>query len=349
MKAFKKLAVVGASLALLTACGGGNESGGGQSDAKCGTEGVYCVGMVTDGGKIDDKSFNQSTWDGLQAAAKADSSIHVKFIETVSATDYDANIKKFVDGKYDAVVTVGFHLEQPTLEAAKANPNVKFIGVDQSVAAANLPNLTGLIFPEDQAGYAAGYLAGRLTQSGTVGQVLGMEIPPVKKFAEGFIAGAKAAKPGVEVKTVYHPAGDNAFADPTWGAAEAQKQLDQKVDVIFGAGGTTGNGALGQIAKHANAGTSVYCIGVDSDQWETVPEARKCLVTSAMKNITEGTTELTKQAKAGTIKGGDVVGKTGLAPYHDFESKLPAEVKTDVQKVVDGLQDGTIKTGVKLS
>ncbi|PIE26800.1 MAG: BMP family ABC transporter substrate-binding protein [Micrococcales bacterium] len=352
MKIYRGPLAASAALALtLSACGGstGSSSGGasGSSEADCGTDEVFCVGMVTDAGKVDDKSFNQSAWEGIETAAEKTDAL-VKYIETTDSKDYAANIAKFTDKDYDVVVTVGFLMQDATAEAAAEYPDTHFIGVDQAQAE-TIENLTGLVFPEDQAGYAAGYLAGLMTTSNKVGQVLGSEIPPVQRFALGFTAGAKASNPQVSVSQVYHPADPNAFADPVWGANESKKQLSQGADVIFGAGGKTGNGALGEIAKASGAGDSVFCIGVDTDQYETVPEARPCLVTSAMKLIDEGVAELITQAKDGSIKGGDFVGDVGLAPYHDLDGKVPEETKTKVTDVVKGLQDGSIKTSVSLS
>ena len=105
---------------------------------------------------------------------------------------------------------------------------------------------------------------------------------------------------------------------------------------------------IAEVAKASGAGTSVFCIGVDTDQWETVPEARPCLVTSATKLITQGTTELVNQAHDGSFKGGDFVGEAGLAPYHDLESAVPADVRTKVGQIVEGLKNDTVKTGVSL-
>lgn len=355
MKSTRVLALVPLVALGLAGCGGstgsaggGGTSGGSAATGDCGSAEVLCVGLVTDMGKVDDKSFNQSAWEGVEAAKKAISGTQTKYIETTDTKDYAANMKKFTDAKYDAIVTVGFLMAEATAKAAKDNPTVKFIGVDQDHATAGLANLTGLVFPEDQAGYAAGYLAAKITKTNKLGQVLGMEIPPVQKFAKGFEAGAKKANPAVGITTVYHPPGDSAFTDPTWGATEARKQLDQGADVIFGAGGKTGNGALAEIAKAPGAGERIYCIGVDTDQWNTVPEAQKCLVTSATKLIAQGTTDLLKQVKDGSIKGGDFTGKAALAPYHDFDAKIPANVKSEVDKLVADLKSGAVTTGVKL-
>ena len=336
----------------LAACGGstggaGGGSGSGQAGGgDCSKPETFCIGMVTDMGKVDDKSFNQSAWEGVQKVAQ-ETGAQTKYIETTDTKDYAANLKQFTDKKFDVVVTVGFLVQDATAEAAKAAPDTKFIGVDQNHDGES-GNVTGLVFPEDQAGYAAGYLAGLMTTSDHVGQVLGQEIPPVEKFAKGFSAGAKAANPKVKVSQVYHPAGDNAFNDPVWGANAAKQQLSQGADIVFAAGGKTGNGAIAEVAKAPKAGNGTYCIGVDTDQWETVPEAHGCLITSATKLITEGTVELLNQAKAGTMKPGDFTYKAGLAPYHDFENKVPADVKTKVDGVVKGLADGSIETGVTL-
>lgn len=344
------LGVAGLSLALAS-CGGstGNPSAGGGTSAAsgdCSSAEVFCVGLVTDGGKIDDKSFNQTAWEGVQAAQK-DTGAQIKYVQTTDSKDFAGNIKQFTDAKYDVIVTVGYLMADATTAAASSNPETKFIGVDQGQTKP-AANVTGLVFPEDQAGYAAGYLAGLMTKSNKLGQVLGQQIPPVEKYAKGFAAGAKASNPKADVAQVFHPAGDNAFSDPVWGANAAKQQLAQGADVVFAAGGATGNGALGQVAKAQGAGTSTFCIGVDTDQWTTVPESHPCLITSSMKLISNGVTELVKEAKTGSVKGGDFVGKVGLAPYHDFEGKVPAEVKTKVEGVVKGLTDGSIKTGVTL-
>jgi basic membrane protein A len=364
MKASRFLVATSATVRALglTACGGstGNTdsgSGSGASgaagaptdDSKCADKEVFCIGLVTDTGKVDDKSFNQAAHEGAKTAA-ADTKGFYKYVETQDPKDYAANMGQFTNKKYDVVITVGFLMTDATAEAAKAAPDTKFIGVDQSYDPAKVTakNITGLLFPEDQAGYGAGYLAGLMTKSNKLGQVLGLEIPPVQKFAKGFEAGAKAANAAVTVTTVYHPAGDNAFNDPTWGAAEAKKQMDQGADFVFGAGGNTGNGALQEVAKHPNAGNGVYCIGVDSDQWDTVPAAQKCLITSAVKNITEGTTELVVKAKDGEFEGLVSMGTAGLAPFHDFDSKIPADIKTKVGDITKQMKDGTLKTGVTL-
>src|SRR5664279_3424303 len=158
MKATRYLALAPVVVLSLAACGGstGTTPAAGNTSASgdCSSAAVLCFGLVTDQGKIDDKSFNQSAWEGVQKAAMGIGA-QTKAIETTDSKDYAPSIKLFTDAKYDIVVTVGFLMGDATTAAAKANPSIKFIGVDQSQSA-TLPNLTGLTFPEDQAGYAAG-------------------------------------------------------------------------------------------------------------------------------------------------------------------------------------------------
>jgi len=315
-----------------------------MDDSNCAAPENYCLGLVTDLGKVDDKSFNQAAFEGAQIAA-GEIGAFLKYVESTDPKDYMANIGQFVAKEYDTIVTVGFLMAEASAAAAVENPNINFVGVDQ-FQGETLPNLTGLIFAEDQAGYAAGYLAGLMTETNKVGAVLGTDtVPPVLYFGEGYRNGVMAANPEAEVTVVYHePA--NAFTDPEWGAAEAKKQVTQGADIVFGAGGGTGNGALIEIAKSPESGTSVFCIGVDIDQYNTVPQAQSCLLTSAEKKLVAGTSALVLASFDGTFPGGNFVGATGLAPYHDTEDAVPAEVKTEVEGVIAGLLDGSLETGV---
>jgi len=326
------LILILAVLALgLTACGGTGAGGG------------FKIGLVTDVGEVDDKSFNQSAWEGAQAGAEAAGGT-ADYIETKDAKDYLDNIAEFAEDDYDVIVTVGYALGQATIEAAKKYPDIKFIGVDQfQVPGEDLPNLAGLIFPEDQSGYLAGVLAANLSQSNTIAAVLGTDlVPPVVAFKEGYELGAKSVKPDINLISTYHPGGlDVAFTDPEWGASTAAQAIDQGADVVFAAGGKTGNGGLIETAGHAG----VYCIGVDSDQWETVPEAHPCLVSSAMKLITPAVAALVEQAKGDSFPSGNYFGDAGLASFHDFADQVPAEVKTELDRIAAGFKDGSISTG----
>jgi basic membrane protein A len=314
-------------------------------ETSCGTAAAFCIGLVTDTGRVDDKSFNQSAWEGAKAAAAALGGF-AKYIETVDPKDYASNIDLFAAKRYNVIVTVGFLMADATAVAVKKHPNIKFIGVDQFNGGMDA-NYSGLVFPEDKAGFMVGYLAGYLTKTNKIAAVLGTStVPAVTRYGEGYKNGiAYAAKQrGKKIKTtlVYH-APDNAFNDPAWGATTAAQLLSQGYDVIFGVGGKTGNGALGKAAKKKN----VYCIGVDTDQWGILPEAHPCLVTSALKLINKGVQTLIKSAKSGTFKSGNFIGDAGMAPYHDFAKKIPSAVQKKVVALNAKVLSGAIPTGVK--
>ncbi|MCA9933969.1 MAG: BMP family ABC transporter substrate-binding protein [Ardenticatenaceae bacterium] len=311
------------------------------AESDCSSADVFCVGLVTDVGEIDDKSFNQSAWEGVQMAA-TELGAQVDYIETKDAKDYATNIGLFAENGYDVIVTVGFALGEATLEAAGNYPDIKFIGVDQFQGEA-APNVAGLIFNEDKAGFLAGSLAAMLSESGTIAAVLGTDlVPPVVAFKEGYENGARYINPDINLISTYHPGGmDVAFTDPEWGASTAAQAITQGADVVFGAGGKTGNGALIEVASNEG----LYCIGVDSDQWETVPEAHPCLVSSAMKLITPGVFDLVKAAQDGSFPTGNYFGSVGLADFHDFDGQVPQDVKDKLAEIDAGLQDGSIETG----
>ncbi len=303
------------------------------------------IGLVTDVGQINDKSFNQSSWQGVLAAGECGAEID--YIETQDAADYAKNIAEFAENDYDIIVTVGYALGTATLEAAATYPEITFIGVDQSQGEA-VDNVVGLVFHEDQSGYLAGVLAARLTQTNIIAAVLGTDsVPPVVAFKEGFEAGARAVNPDITIYSTYHPGSiDQAFSDPEWGAQTARQALDLGADVIFGAGGKTGNGALIEIANAVTeAGQPPFCIGVDSDQWGTLPEAHSCLVSSAMKLLDKGVATIIMSIADGTVPAGNFFGEAALADFHDLAVAVPEEVKTELIETAAGLASGEISTG----
>jgi basic membrane protein A len=309
--------------------------------ADCKSEEVLCVGLATDVGKIDDKSFNQSAWEGVKLAEELGAT--VQYIETTDAKDYDKNIATFADEGYDVIVTVGFALGEATAAAAAKYPDVDFVGVDQFQAEA-IANVAGLNFPEDQAGFLVGALAAMMSETGKIGAVCGTDaVPPVWRFGEGYRAGAAYIDPAVEVNVVYHSdvGFDKTFVDPEWGAATANSMIDKGVDTVFGCGGKTGNGA---VTAAAQAGK--YGIGVDTDQYLTLPEAAPRMLSSAMKMITPGVYDLIKLSNDGALPSGNYFGKAGYAPFHDLDSEVPAEVKTKMEEINAALVDGSLQTGV---
>lgn len=303
------------------------------------------VGLVTDVGKVDDRTFNESAYKGMLRAVR-EFGLKSAFIETQQPTDYEKNIEQFAAAGYDMIITVGFMLGDATKKMAQKYPQVRFTIVDFAYDPP-VPNIVGLLFAEDQAGFLAGALAGLMTRSKTVGMVAGMDIPPVVRFRKGYEAGVKYVCPDCQTLGVYI----DSFIDPARGKTAALSQIDEGADVIFGGGGTTGSGA---IMGAAQAGA--WVIGVDQDEFLTtfrqgeVRGANK-LLSSAMKRVDNAVYGAIKMAVEGTFRGGTQVFDAsndgiGLAPFHATERAIPEAVKARLQEIAAGLKAGTLTTGV---
>ena len=219
---------------MLVACGGGaepaaEEGGGEAAGGDCSSEDVLCVGLVTDVGEVDDKSFNQSAWEGAQQAA-SELGAQVEFIETQDAKDYGANIALFADDGYDVIVTVGFAMGEATGRSCSKISRHQLRWRRSIPGRTGIDNLTGLVFNEDHSGFLAGALAASLTESNTIASVLGTDlVPPVVAFKEGYDAGAQYINPDINIVSTYHPGGmDVAFTDPEWGASTAKQALGSR-------------------------------------------------------------------------------------------------------------------------
>ncbi|MDZ4765653.1 MAG: BMP family ABC transporter substrate-binding protein [Chloroflexota bacterium] len=309
---------------------------------------IESVCLVTDFGGIDDGGFNQYANEGMIAAGE-DFGLDTTAIETQAQTDYENNINTCLDEGYDTIITVGFLITDATLAAAEANPDTYFIGVDQFIPEGSPENFVGVQFREDQAGFLAGAMAALMTESGTIGGVYGIAIPPVVKFRNGFEQGAHYIDPDVTVLSLYI----DDFNAQDRGAAAAEQFIGEGADVIFGAGGNTGNGAI-----KFGASVGVWVIGVDQDQYNTVFEGgvgenAEYIITSATKQVNQAV-YLSLQALAEgdleTFSGGGVRvlsaenDGVGFAPSHDAD--VPADVTEQVQTIFEGLKDGSIETGV---
>ena len=320
------------------------------------------IGLVTDVGQLEDKSFNQASYEGTQAAAEglgAESDV----IVTQNISDYKQNIQTFVDQGFNVIVTVGFLLGTDTAAAAKENPDVTFIGVDQGIcvdengvgdptftcagdAAALLPNYQGIVFAEEQAGYLAGIVAASISQSGTIGAVGGTNVPAVVAYNAGYVAGAQSVNP--DIKTLYqetNPDPAKGFNDPATGKAIAQQFIGQGADVLFQIAGLTGQGVL-EAACDAN----IYAIGVDVDQVESLPNLSGCIVTSAEKKLKDTVQAVVESVAAGTFQAGTVSYNAasdppaiGLAPYHDNESLITPEIQAKLDEAMAAMASGELK------
>ena len=304
----------------------------------------FNVGLVTDIGRVNDGTFNQFAYDGMLAASEC-LGFDTNFIETASEADYATNISTILEDTPEVVVTVGFLIADATLEAANANPDVSFIGIDQFQP--EYPdNYVGILFREDQGGFLAGAMAGLLTESGTVGVVGGLEVvPPVVRFVNGFEQGAKFIDESVNVLSVY----TDSFTDPAQGASAAQQFLGEGADVIFGAGGQTGSGAVSAAAE-----SGAWGIGVDQDEYFTTfsggdAPGSEFLATSAVKRVDLGVFTQIAEFLDGGFAGGifTLDAANGGITYADFhDADIPEDVATRIEEIRAGLADGSIETGV---
>jgi basic membrane lipoprotein Med (substrate-binding protein (PBP1-ABC) superfamily) len=300
--------------------------------------------ITNEAGRINDGTFNTFAYNGMIRAAE-DFGLENTYIETLSAADYAANFEACINEGYDIIVTVGFLITDATLAAAQQYPDVMFIGVDQFHGAA-LPNLVGLQFREDQGGFLAGAMAALMTESGTIAGVYGIPIPPVVKFRNGFEQGARYVNPDVNVLGVYI----DDFNAPDRGAAAAEQFLGEDADVILGAGGPTGSGAITFAAAQG-----AFVIGVDQDEYFTTfgsgetPGADR-LITSAIKRVDNGVYDMIEAAAGGmgfpasSLYILEVANDgIGFAPAN--EAPVPQEVSDEVTAIQQGLRDGSIVTG----
>jgi basic membrane protein A len=334
-----------ASLTMLALAGCGGTTGNTTGEVTP-PEVKLKAGMVTDIGGLGDKSFNDLSYAGLQKA-ETDLGVEIKAVSSKAMTDYDSNIALLANDKFDVIFCVGFLMSDAISKAATTYPDVDFGGID-IFNAGTQPNQVGLSFKEQEAGYLAGVTAGLLTKdtavdkrinsANVIGFVGGMPIPPVLKFEAGFIAGAKSVNPDVVVKSAY----SGSFTDQAKGKELGLSLISQKADIIFAAAGQSGIGAY-QACKEKNA----LFIGVDSDQYLTLPSPGDTVITSAMKRVDVGVFDTIKAVKEGTFKAGNMTfglkeGGVDLAPWHDFESKVPQSLKDAIEKAKAAIIDGSV-------
>jgi basic membrane protein A len=315
---------------------------------------VFCVGLVTEVGQRDDRAYNQAAWEGIQQARTGGVASQVASIETVDSRDYEENIIVFAEAGYDVIVTVGSAMGEATRAAANEYPDLYFIGLDQDQSTIQdfSPNLTGLVFPEDQIGYLAGALAALMSESGQIGAVCASDaLASMQRYGEGFLAGAAYINPEVEATVTYHnDVGlDQTFDDPEWGAATANALVDSGTDIIFGAGGATGNTAIITAVTRG-----AFAIGADTDQYYALPVAAPHLYVSVLKLIAPGIIELIKtardaQAGSSVFPSGNYEGQVGLSSYHDLVSSVPDEVKLRMTELNRALISDETQTGVSIT
>lgn len=306
--------------------------------------------MVTDTGGIDDKSFNASAWKGLQEAKKANANIEIKNTQSKAEADYEVNLTGFVNQKCDFILAVGGLMQDATKKAAEANPKQQFGIVD---ANPGVDNIYPMQFDTAQAGFQAGYLAAGMSKTGKVGTYGGLPIPPVTIFMDGFADGVayynKAKNKTVQVlgwdKATQKGSFTNDFVKQDEGKKVSDALVAQGADVIMPVAGGSG---LGTTAAAQASGGKYSVVWVDVDGCESTPNC-PALLTTVVKNIPDAVKEAVLKAAGGEklqAKPGFVgtLANNGvsIAPYHEFDSKVPAELKAEVDKIKADIAAGTI-------
>ena len=358
MRKTKRVAALAltASLFVVAACGS-DESEPATTGA---AESAISACQVTDVGGVDDKGFNQSAYAGLQQA-KTDLGVSINLLESKSDADYAPNIQAFLDKKCSVIITVGFLLGGATAAAAKANPDQQFAIIDSDANDdnatpddfaddVNLANVRALNFSTDEPSFIAGYLAAGMTKTGTVATYGGINIPPVTIFMTGFLNGVNYynEQKGTTVKVLGWDGTEGSFAGNFEslddGKKLAQGFADEGADIIFPVAGPVG---LGSSAYAAEVG-DIRIIGVDVDMYVSNDKEKQVYLTSVLKNIDAAVLDTVSNVVADGKSGADYLGTfanggVGIAPFHDQDADVPAELKAEIEKLVADFTAGTMK------
>jgi len=333
-------AAVLAGALVLAACGDATEDDADEAAADGGFRGC----LVTDAGGVDDASFNETAWAGMQRA-ESELGIEISVLESNSEADFEPNIQAFIEQDCDLIVTVGFLLGEATAAAAEANPDQLFAIVDEGIEA---DNLLGLTFATEQAGFLAGYVAAGMTETGTIGTYGGINIPPVTVFMDGYLAGASYYNDemGTSVVVEGWDGTDGLFT----GNFESQDDgrnitdtlLQAGADIVMPVAGPVGLGTATAI-EDFGSGTMIW---VDTDGFEST-QFGELMLTSVMKNMDVAVFDAMSSVVDGTFSGGIYVGTlenegVGLAPFHDYEDEVPAEIKDAIDELTAGIIAGDI-------
>jgi basic membrane protein A len=371
VKATLRTAAAVSAVALLAACGSSTSAPGSgssssssapsSSSSSATTAGKFLGCMVTDTGGIDDRSFNASSWQGMQEAAKANSNVQVTYLQSSSGSDYTPNINQFIQKKCGIIVTVGFLMGGNTQTAAKANPNQKFAIVDFSYSPA-VKNIDALVFNTVQDGFLGGYLAAGMSKTGKVATFGGQKLPTVTIYMDGYWDGVQyynkqhhthVAVLGWNEKT-QNGSFTGDFTNQTKGQTLTQTFISDGADVIFPVAGNVGLGAA-KAVQNANAAAGsqkVNMLWVDTDGCISAAQYCKYFISSVTKGIQASVKAAVLAAANGTFKGGNYIGTLAndgvvLSPFHDFASKVPAALQSQLATIKQGIISGKIKTPTK--
>ncbi len=359
------VALAAATALALAACASAPESStgtsaGGETSTAPAIDYTACI--VSDAGGFDDKSFNQLSYEGAKKAA-AELGAKFREVQSSSETDFKPNIESMVSEGCNTIVTVGFALSAATVESALANPNLEYVLIDDAAdnnfdGQKDAPNIKPLLYDTAQAAFLAGYLSAGYSKTGKVGTFGGQPYPTVTIFMDGFKQGVDYYNTvkGTKVQVIGYEGGDKGsftggFEANDGAKAVATSIIGQGVDVLLPVGGPIYQSARDAIA---DSGKDVALIGVDADVYNTDPSVQKLLLTSIMKNMDVSTYEAIMAAGKGNFDPTAYVGTlanngVGLAPLHDYESKVDPALMAEVTQLQKDIIDGKVPVTSYLS
>ena len=369
-------AAAGAAALLLAACGSSSSSASSSasasspaassassssasSTASAATGGKFLGCMVLDVGGVNDKSFNQSAWEGMQEAAAANPNVTVKYLPSTSESDYVPNINQFISDKCGIIVTVGFAMGPATSASAGVHPTQDFAIVDNAYPKV-IKNIDSLVYNTVQDGFLGGYLAAGMTKTGKVATFGGAQYPTVTIYMDGFWDGVQYynSKHGTHVQVLGWSeatqkgefTGD--FTNETKGQTVTQTFIQEGADIIFPVAGNVGLGSAKAVQQADAQGGKVNMLWVDTDGCIQAAQYCKYFISSVTKGIPASVKNAVLTAAGGTFKGGDYIGTLAnggvlLSPFHDFTSKVPASLQSELKTLQAGIESGAIKTPTK--
>ena len=321
----------------LVGCGGSpsdpSSGGGSAADGGATSGATHKVEMVTDTGGVNDQSFNQISWSGLQQLQR-DEGWTISYLESKQESDYVTNLDKAVDDDAELIWAIGFAMAKAVGNAAKANPDVQF-GIIDNANPTDAPNITGVQFRAQESSFVVGYIAACVSKTGMVGNVLGVESDVMLQFELGYKAGVAYANKDKGLNVQCESQYAESFGDAAKGSSITQRMVSDGCDVVFQAAGGTGVGVI-----NACKDAGIYAIGADMDQSYL---AEGTVLTSALKEVDVAIVDVSKRLLSGELKGGTNITmglSDGAVGIPEDYSLMGEDVYNDALAV-----EGLIKSG----
>ena len=337
---FAALLTVGVLSLAATACGG-DDGDSGDDGGDAAPESDIKVGMAYDVGGRGDQSFNDSAAAGLDQAVEeyGMDSEESEAEDGEAETAREERLRTFAEAGYNPIIAVGFAYSASVAKVAPEYPDVNFAIIDDEVAAGD--NIANLVFAEEQGSFLVGAAAALKSEAGQIGFVGGVETPLIQKFQAGYIAGAEAVNPDIQVDSTYltQVPDFSGFADPAKGKTAAQGMFDGGADIVYHAAGGSGGGVFEAAAE---AGDGNWAIGVDSDQYETAdPSVQDVILTSMLKNVNVAVYEYLTAVNDGDVPSGVTrydlaVDGVGYSTSGGFVDDITDQLDDYKQQIIDG-------------